>query len=253
MTDDTTSRDVHAPDVTARDARVRERQTLRTARYVVVGEEPARARRIWFVLHGYGMLAGRFVRPFAGVIPADTCIIAPEALSRFYLEMPRADGGHQQRIGATWLTRESRETEIADAHRWLDAVYDEVIREASAAQHTPPAVAVLGFSQGVATAMRWIASGHVAPQQFVAWAGGLAHDVPTHAVHARTFAHRMQGERLLIVSGTEDPFATGAARESIRATLDRLGVTYRARTFDGAHQLDAPLLGTLLADFTPDA
>ena len=109
-----------------REPRVRERVTQRTARYALLGAEPSRASRIWFALHGYGVLAARFLQPFQGVIPDDTCVVAPEALSRFYLELPRADGSHLQRIGATWLTRESRETEIDDAHHWLHLVHDEV-------------------------------------------------------------------------------------------------------------------------------
>lgn len=224
--------------------RTRQRTTTRTARYVLVGVEPAQARRVWFALHGYGMLAARFVRPFVGIVPDDTCIIAPEALSRFYLEMPRADGGHMQRIGATWLTRESRETEITDAHRWLDAVHDEIVAESTGGQGRAPAVGVLGFSQGVATAMRWIADGRVAPQQFVAWAGGLAHD----ADHAR-FVAKLQHAEMLLVTGDGDQFATEAHRTATLSALDALGVSYRARTFEGTHLLDAPVLQQILHDF----
>lgn len=224
--------------------RIRERPTPRTARYAIMGAEPAQAGRIWFALHGYGMLASRFVRAFAGAIPADTCVIAPEALSRFYLESPRADGGHQQRIGATWLTRESRDTEIADAHRWLDAVHDEVVAESAAARGRAPLTAVLGFSQGVATAMRWIASGGVAPRQFVAWAGGLAHDVDRAA-----FTKRMREAEMLVVAGTRDPFATEAARAAMAGEIAALAVSHRVLSFDGAHHLDAPLLATVLAEF----
>ena len=224
--------------------RVRQRQTQRTARYVVLGAEPAQARRIWFALHGYGMLAARFAQPFQDVIPADTCVVAPEALSRFYLELPRADGGHMQRIGATWLTRESRETEIDDAHHWLDLVHDEVTGESAAGQGRAPIVGVLGFSQGVATAMRWIASGHVAPRQFVAWAGGLAQDVDRAA-----FTARMQPGETVIVTGTQDPYVTDESRAAVIGFMDSLSVPYRALTFEGAHQLNAPLLQSLLADF----
>ncbi len=222
--------------------RTRERLTPRTARYVVLGADPATARRIWFVLHGYGMLAARFARPFASVIPADTCIIAPEALSRFYLEMPRVDGSHLQRVGATWLTRESRETEIADAHRWLTSVHDEVVEESTRARGERPLTAVLGFSQGVATAIRWIATGAVSPTMCVAWAGGLATDVDPHA-----FATAMRAAELVVVSGTADPFATDAVREMIDRTVRALPVRSRFLSFDGAHHLDAPLLGALLA------
>jgi predicted esterase len=223
-------------------ARTRERVTSRTARYVVLGAEPAAARRIWFVLHGYGMLAARFARPFASVIPADTCIVAPEALSRFYLEMPRVDGGHLQRVGAAWLTRESRESEIADAHRWLTLVHDEVVEESTRARGERPLTAVLAFSQGVATAIRWIATGAVSPTMFVAWAGGLAADVDPAA-----FATAMRAAELVVVWGTTDPFATEEHRETIDRTVRALPVRARFVSFDGAHHLDEPLLAALLS------
>ena len=234
-----------SPQAAALDSvRVHERPTQRTARYAVLGAEPAHARRIWFALHGYGMLATRFIRGFENAIPDDTCIVAPEALSRFYLEMPRADGGHMQRIGATWLTRESRETEIADAHRWLNAVHDEVVAESMAGQNRAPQIAVLGFSQGVATAMRWIASGGVAPTLFVAWAGGFAQDVDRHA-----FTKTMQHGETILVAGLHDQFATDAARTAMAATITSLAVPYRLQSFDGAHHLDQPLLSQVLAEF----
>ena len=223
---------------------MRQRLTQRTARYAVLGAEPSQAARLWFALHGYGMLAARFAQPFSDVIPADTCVIAPEGLSRFYLEMPRADGGHTQRIGATWLTRESRETEIDDARHWLDLVHDEVVAESAAARSQAPLVAVLGFSQGVATAMRWIASGHVAPRQFVAWAGGLAQDVDRAA-----FTAKMQPGETVFVTGTKDPYVTDEARAATADAIAGLAVPHRALSFEGAHQLHAPLLQTLLAEF----
>lgn len=224
--------------------RIRQRSTQRTARYALLGAEPAHARRIWFALHGYGMLATRFIRAFEQAIPEDTCIVAPEALSRFYLEMPRADGGHMQRIGATWLTRESRESEIADAHRWLDTVHDEIVAESTAGQGSAPQIAVLGFSQGVATAMRWVTAGHVAPREFVAWAGGFAQDLDRQA-----FTARMKDAQTTLVAGLHDPFATEAARAAMAEMIIALEVPYRVRSFDGAHQLDVPLLTTLLSEF----
>ena len=223
---------------------IRERTTTRTARYVVLGAAPAQARRVWFVLHGYGMLAARFVRPFDGIIPPDTCIVAPEALSRFYLESPRADGGHQQRVGAAWLTRESRETEIADAHAWLTRVYDEVMSEAQADGAPAPQVAILAFSQGVATAMRWVASAQVHPTWFVAWAGGLAHDVDREG-----FVSAMRDGEIVMVTGTADHFATDAARDAAQSALQSIGLEPRILSFSGGHHLDASLLQSMLESF----
>jgi len=234
--------------MTVGEIQVRERATQRTARYVVMGTAPSQATHVWIALHGYGMLASRFVRPFTDVIPNGTCVIAPEGLSRFYIEMPRADGSHLQRIGATWLTRESRDTEIADAHRWLDAVLDEVIAESTATRGHAPSVAVLGFSQGVATAMRWVGASAVRPQLFVAWAGGFANDVNRDG-----FVRNMQGGELVIVTGDRDEFATETHRDAAMTVVRELGIPYRALSFAGAHQLDAALLHTLMHDFASDA
>lgn len=223
---------------------VRERMTQRTARYVLMGAAPARASRIWIVLHGYGQLAERFVQPFQGLIPDDTCIVAPEALSRFYIDFPRADGSHLQRIGATWLTRESRETEIADAHHWLDLVHDEVVNESTAERGGAPTVGVLAFSQGVATAMRWIASGHVAPKQFVCWAGGMAQDVDRPA-----FAAKMREAEVVFVAGTQDAYVTSLAKSAALGMIATLAARHRVLEFEGAHHLDAAILRSLLAGF----
>ena len=62
----------------------------RTARYYTVGAEGEEPRAIWFVLHGYGQLAGSFVRFFADIATAGTVVVAPEALNRFYLVSPEA-------------------------------------------------------------------------------------------------------------------------------------------------------------------
>jgi len=221
--------------------RLRERVTSRTARYAVLGAEPSSARRIWIALHGYGMLATRFLRAFQGAVPADTCVVAPEGLSRFYLELPRTDGSHLQKVGATWLTRESRDSEIADAHRWLDLVHDEVVAESREGTGVTPSVAVLGFSQGVATAMRWTASGRVHPQQFVAWAGGLAADVDVAA-----FTAAMQSSEFVLVAGDDDPFVTPESLERITGALSAWGVSHRVERFAGAHHLDVTLLQALL-------
>ena len=216
---------------------------MRTGRYAMAGADAGTARRIWFVLHGYGQLAPRFMRPFLDVIPPDTCVVAPEGLSRFYREMPQSDGRHLQRVGATWMTRESRETDIADAIRWLDLVYDDVMssQPATAARAS---CGVLAFSQGVATAMRWIASGTVTPACFVAWAGGLASDVQ----QAR-FMKKVAGIDMVLVAGDMDEFASDAARAAIMAEMTRYHPSPREIVFPGAHHLDSGVLKVLFDEF----
>src|SRR5919204_6031656 len=117
--------------------------TLRTARYFILGS-PRRAQELWFVCHGYGQLAARFLERFRVLESEDRCVVAPEGLSRFYL----TEDPTERRVGASWMTREDRLHEIDDYVRYLDALYREI-----APQHSR--VTALGFSQGTATVCRW--------------------------------------------------------------------------------------------------
>ena len=39
----------------------------RTARYFTIGDRTQALRELWFVCHGYGQLAGRFIRHFESI------------------------------------------------------------------------------------------------------------------------------------------------------------------------------------------
>jgi hypothetical protein len=216
--------------------------TLRTGRYFTIGADSAQARHVWFVLHGYAQLASRTLRHFNGIVPDDTMIVAPEALSRFYLELPRTNGGHMARVGASWLTREDRDVEIRDAVGWLDSVFRTVVDRITVESGVRPIVTVLAFSQGVATSMRWIANGTVQPSRWIAWAGSVASDVDPADLRAA-----LADAELVFVAGTRDQFlAAEGAREAMIAQWSTLGLTPRQVTYDGTHELEPAVLASLL-------
>ena len=125
-------------------------------------------RTLWFVLHGYGQLAGDFVRYFGDLASDDSLIVAPEALNRFYLVSPDKTPARDRPVGATWMTREDRASEIADYVEYLDALYDDVAADAA---RSGARVNVIGFSQGAATATRWITHGSATAHRLVLWGG----------------------------------------------------------------------------------
>ena len=132
----------------------------RTARYYTLGGRPDVApTSLWFVLHGYGQLAGDFIRYFADLAADDTLVVAPEAMNRFYSVSADVAPSRDRPVGATWMTREDRESEVADYVEYLDGVFDAVTGGGM-----PPGarVNVVGFSQGAATASRWVSHGRVA-------------------------------------------------------------------------------------------
>lgn len=205
--------------------------TRRTARYYTL--DPADAvREVWFVMHGYGQLAGHFIRHFEAVQGRHRLVVAPEALSRFYLP------GHQ-RVGASWMTRADRLTEIDDYLAYLDALYDHLFNAVDRSRVT---VQVLGFSQGAATASRWSTLGRVDADRLILWAGDLAHDIDL-AVHAET----LRRLNLTLVVGTDDEFVTPERLAELEALLIEHSIPYRLRPFNGPHRLDAETL-TLLVE-----
>src|SRR3546814_5982443 len=92
----------------------------RTARYYTMGEPQDQPRELWYVCHGYAQLGSRFIRRFAPLDDGTRLIVAPEALSRFYLEV-KGRTHAESPVGASWMTREDRLSEIDDYVAYLDA------------------------------------------------------------------------------------------------------------------------------------
>jgi predicted esterase len=204
----------------------------RTARYHVLGDARS-AREWWVVLHGYGQLAERFLAPFAPFAEG-RLIIAPEALSRFYLTDERGRHGPDSLVGATWMTREDRVAEIADYVRYLDAVCDDAL---AAVDRARMPLHVLGFSQGAATACRWLQLGAPAAERLVLWGGAVPPDV---AVEDAGSAIRRA--RLTLVVGDADQYVTAGQVAEQEARLRGHAVPYELVTFAGGHRIEEDTL-----------
>ena len=203
-------------------------QVSRTAYYHSVGPSAREAKEVWFVLHGYGQLASYFVRHFQGIADEHRLIIAPEALSRFYVSR---DGN---RVGASWMTREAREDEIKDYLAYLNQVYDAMMEERAG---DPVRITVLGFSQGGATASRWVTLGGLPACRLILWGGAIAHDLDLKT-HGSVF-NRLQ---LTMVVGNEDEFVTPDVLEEQKERLDGAQIRYRLIPFKGGHRLNPDIL-----------
>ena len=208
----------------------------RTARYYTIGTPSPTVKDVWFVLHGYGQLASDFVKEFESIADPHRLIVAPEALSRYYISTAPEFHGPDARIGATWMTRADRDNDIADYVRYLDMLYSATMEAVGKAR-----VTVLGFSQGGATANRWLTRGSARPDRLLMWGALLAADMDLK--HAATFFHNVD---LTLVYGTRDKFADEGMIATYRKTLDSHGVPYRVVTFDGGHRMDRDTLRRLI-------
>src|SRR5881398_1429092 len=142
----------------------------RTARYFTLGERSAAVAEVWFACHGYGQLAARFLEKLRVLDDGTRYLVAPEGLSRFYL----SESPTERRVGASWMTREDRLSEIEDYVRYLDAVYAEVFGSLDRARVS---VHALGYSQGASTVSRWVAMGKAKIDRLTLWGGEFPPDL----------------------------------------------------------------------------
>jgi predicted esterase len=214
----------------------------RTGRYYTLGPTHGFPRELWIVCHGYGDLARRFIQKFAPIDEGTRLIVAPEALSRFYLDsIPQRRNQKEPRVGATWMTREARLDEIADYVSYLDRVAAEVKQHLAGAS---PRIVVLGFSQGTATVCRWLAASDVRAEHLVLWGGLIPPELDVAA-----WAERLHGASITIVVGDKDEYATTKIVAAEAERLSAAGVGFTLQRFDGDHAIDATALATLSGSF----
>ncbi len=209
----------------------------RTARYYTLGDPAGGARELWYVLHGYAQLGSRFLRRFAALDDGNRLIVAPEALSRFYVERPGRSHA-QAPVGASWMTREDRLSEIDDYIRYLDTLHAQVI-QLLAVGH--PRITVLGFSQGAATAARWIERGAVAASRLILWGGLLPPDLDLAAG-----ADAFRSLELIVVAGDSDAHLPPTSLAEQRERLAQHGLEAREITYSGGHEVSGEALGLVV-------
>jgi len=221
----------------------------RTARYFTIEPGEAGAREVWYLCHGYGQLAGRFLRYFGDLADGTRLLVAPEALSRHYVhEEPgaghgagaRASGQHGRasRVGASWMTREDRLAEIADTVAFLDALARHVSRKLAG---PPERTVALGFSQGAAAAARWAAQGATPLDRLILWGGALPPELdPALWRHAPK-----DGVRL--VWGEQDQYFDPARLRADEERLRVAGVPCETVLYAGGHQMSRAALARLTA------
>jgi predicted esterase len=205
------------------------------ARYLQSGPVEKSTREIWFVLHGYGQLATYFSKKFEA-LTAHRVVIAPEGLSRFYLEDVRQRAsGLPSRVGASWMTREGRLTDIENYLTYLNSVYRQVVPTDFAGP-----ISILGFSQGAATAARWAVSNQIRFERLILWAGIFPDDLDFASGHAV-----LAKKQTVLVRGTNDPFITEERLAHSQKLIDQLQITPETITFDGGHEIDIEVLQKL--------
>jgi predicted esterase len=197
------------------------------ARYYRLGKLDSETQQLWFVLHGYGQLAQFFIQKFKALEEAGICVVAPEGLSRFYLN---ENGG---RVGATWMTKENRLVDIENYISYLNQVYK---KETGSATSLPP-VTLLGFSQGAATAARWLMNKQIKPDRLILWAGLFPPDMDFEKG-----SEVLRGIEVIEVYGKQDQFITENSLQQMKELNNKLNLQPTVIEFEGKHELNNEVL-----------
>ncbi len=198
----------------------------KTFRYATSGELST-AHTIIYVLHGYGQLAEFFIRKFAN-LGEGFFVVAPEGMHRFYLN------GTSGRVGASWMTKEARETDISDNIHWLNELDKRIDADKQQRRKI-----ILGFSQGGATAARWFYKGNILADQLIMWASVFPPDL---AIEKELKTNEGNG---VFVVGKDDSYFQGIDGLLAIDYFVQLGFT--TITFDGGHDLDENTLVNILS------
>lgn len=200
----------------------------KTVRYFSLGELNKQTKHVWIVLHGYGQLPQFFLKKFETLINEQSVVLAPEGLSRFYLE------GFKGRVGASWMTSDDREQEIEDYVNYLCTFFNTQVKPFVNADCQ---IHVIGFSQGAATACRWVNSGLVKVNELVLWAGSFPHDLNFDL--AKQIFNQL---KLTLVVGNKDEFEPIIKLQDHQNKLNELGIQFNVVEFEGGHDIDKKTL-----------
>ncbi len=195
-------------------------EVKRSARVFSTGISIQNAKKVWLVFHGYGHSASHFLTKMYPLLDSETCILAPEGLSKFYLE------GLSGRVGASWMTKETRELEIQDQLNYIDEIaLKYYLLEGKELN-------ILGFSQGAAVALRWYFNRTVQVQNMVIWGAGLPAETSVE------MAQKLNDCNCIFMLGDQDPFLKPEVLEEHFSKMDGLNFEHERIIYYGGHKIE---------------
>lgn len=184
-------------------------------------------KEILVALHGYGQLSQYFLRKLQPIFREDRLIVVPEATNYAYHE------GFSGKVGANWMTRHERESAIKNNNNYLNGLLENILLK----YKVKPIVKVLGFSQGAATATRWVSQLPFSVESLVLWSGGFAHDL-----NFQKTGEKLKNSEVMIVLGNSDNLLTPDSIHKQNEFLSLLPFEVKKLQFEGGHDLNIPLL-----------
>lgn len=195
--------------------------------YATLNSLTAKTKNVWMVFHGIGYLSRYFLNYFKELPEEENYIIAPQAPSKYYLN------NEYRHVGASWLTKETTQADAENVMAYVDAVFS---------QENIPAhlhLIILGYSQGVSIATRWVAKSQLKCDHLVLYAGGI----PTELMAADFEFLASNKTKITALVGDQDEYMNA---ERLRQESEKMELLFHGRAkqiiFEGKHEIKKELL-----------
>ncbi|MEZ4903840.1 MAG: hypothetical protein R2822_19860 [Spirosomataceae bacterium] len=132
------------------------------------------------------------------------------------------------------MTREERASEVVDYVGYLNHLYDTVLEGQDLSKLQ---INVLAFSQGNATALRWLNNDHIRCDRLIIWAGYFAHGIADVIE-----PHKLKNLPTTVVYGTQDEYLVQIDLAKYEADIQAAIQHIQVVNFDGKHTIDKPTL-----------
>ncbi|HMB99982.1 MAG TPA: hypothetical protein VKN14_02990 [Flavobacteriaceae bacterium] len=199
-----------------------------TNTYSTLNTLTEKTKNVWFVCHGIDYLSRYFLKYFEELNPKENYIIAPQASSKHYL------GNNYKHVGASWLTKENTNIEIENVMRNFDAIFE--------AEHIPrnANLIILGYSQGVSVALRYVAKRQLQCSHLVMMSGGIPNELTLEDF-------KFLKGKVIFVFGTNDEYIN---EERLIQELNKgemlFGDMLQVFLFEGKHEVNTDFINNLL-------
>jgi predicted esterase len=200
-----------------------------TNTYSTLNQFTQKTKNVWVVFHGLGYLSRYFLRYFKELNSEENYIIAPQAHSKYYLDEK------YKHIGASWLTKENTEVEIKNVLNYMEEVY-----KAEKLQNAPNLI-VLGFSQGVSIATRWVTQNKVNCAKLVLCSGKIPADLKSEDFEF------LKNTDFSFIYGTKDEYLKEGIIEVEEKRLKTIfPKNLKIIPFNGGHEFNKDLIHQLV-------
>jgi len=197
--------------------------------YFTLNSYSPKTKNIWLVFHGMGYLSRYFLNYFSELDIDENFVIAPQAPSKYYF------GPDFKHVGASWLTRENTVMETANVLEYVDAVFNKE------KPHELPNFIVLGYSQGVSIALRWLSSRKVKCDRLVMHSGGIPKELTP-----KDFDYLDRNTKVTYIYGSNDQYITEARKtEEELLGSELFGNRLEIRVFKGVHEVNKQFLANI--------